>query len=262
MRIPCWRIPCWRIVMLCSVAMAAAIDLSADERATHNLAERSFPARTTCRLASEVPVIDGRLDEPVWQSVKWSAPFVDIRGGSHPAPPLRTRMKLLWDKDHLYIAADLEEPHVWGTVRPRDAIVFHDNDFEVFIDPNGDGREYYEVEINALNTIFDLFLVRSYNDGGPALHGWDLKGLKTAVHVNGTLNDGSDRDDGWQLEMALPWSALKEAAGTAAPPRPNDVWRMNFSRVEWQHRITDGRYEKLPGTREENWVWSPQGKIN
>jgi hypothetical protein len=169
---------------------------------------------------------------------------------------------MLWDDRYLYIAAALDEPHVWGTLTERDAIIFYDNDFEVFIDPDGDAREYYEIEINALNTVFDLLLMRTYIDGGPALHEWNLEGLKTAVHVDGTLNDPADLDAGWSVELALPWSSLAEYAHQPTPPRDGNTWRMNFSRVEWRHRTVAGRYQKIPDTAEDNWVWSPQGKIN
>jgi hypothetical protein len=221
-----------------------------------------LPHRYVCRHADGPIVIDGRLDDPAWSRAPWTEPFADIEGDRRPPPRFQTRAKLLWDDQYLYIAAELEEPHVWATLTEHDQIVFHDNDFEVFIDPDGDAREYYEVEINALNTIFDLFLVRTYRAGGPALHGWDLHGLKSAVHVAGTLNDPSDLDRGWSLEMAMPWKSLAEAAHRPAPPHPGDTWRMNFSRVEWQPRIVAGRYEKVPNTREDNWVWSPQGVID
>ncbi len=210
----------------------------------------------------EPPVIDGRLDEPAWRAAAWTEDFTDIEGPSRPAPKFRTRARMLWDSTNLYVGAEIEEPDVWATLTEHDSVIYHDNDFEVFIDPDGDAREYYEVEINALNTIFDLFLVRTYRAGGPALHGWDLHGLKSAVHVAGTLNDPSDLDRGWSLEMAMPWKSLAEAAHRPAPPHPGDTWRMNFSRVEWQPRIVAGRYEKVPNTREDNWVWSPQGVID
>lgn len=215
-----------------------------------------------CRRAMTAVVIDGRMDEPSWADALWTDPFVDIEGEAKPRPRFATRAKMLWDDRYFYIAASLEEPHVWGTLKQRDQIVFHDNDFEVFIDPDGDAREYYEIELNALNTIFDLLLERTYIDGGPARHEWNLVGLKTAVHVDGTLNDPSHLDRGWSLELALPWRSLAEYAHKPAPPRAGDVWRMNFSRVQWRHRIVDGRYEKVPDTREDNWVWSPQGRIN
>lgn len=223
---------------------------------------RALPKHYDCVYAPEPLVIDGYVNESAWEAAPWTDPFVDIQGDVKPAPPLKTRVKMLWDDDYLYIAAELEEPHVWGTLQKHDQIVFHDNDFEVFIDPDGDAAQYYEIEINALNTIFDLFLVKTYRNGGPALHGWDLKGLRSAVAVHGTLNDPNDVDEGWSVELAMPWSALREAAHRPAPPRPGDVWRINFSRVEWQHRVVDGRYEVVPNTPEDNWVWSPQGVID
>ncbi len=220
------------------------------------------PRHYTCHHTTSPVVIDGLLEDPLWEQAPWTEDFVDIEGGSKPAPRFRTRAKLLWDDQYLYIGAVLDEPHVWATLTQHDQIVFRDNDFEIFIDPNGDRREYYEIEVNALNTIFDLFLVRTYIDGGPALHGWDCKGLRSAVYVHGTLNDPTDTDRGWSVELALPWAALAEAAHCPAPPRSGDIWRMNFSRVEWQTRVVDGRYEKVPDTPEDNWVWSPQGVIN
>jgi hypothetical protein len=220
------------------------------------------PKRYICHRSTSAVVIDGKMNEPAWTHARWTGLFVDIEGEVKPRPRFATRAKMLWDDRYFYIAASLAEPHVWGTLTQHDQIVFHDNDFEVFIDPDGDTCDYYEIEINALNTIFDLFLERTYLDGGPARHEWNLEGLETAVHVDGTLNDPADLDRGWSLELALPWCSLAEYAHKPAPPRDGDIWRINFSRVEWQHRIIDGRYEKVPDTREDNWVWSPQGQIN
>lgn len=225
-------------------------------------AATAAPRRYACYRAQQAIVIDGRLDDAGWGRAVWTAAFVDIRGAAGPPPRYQTRMKLAWDEEYLYVGAWLAEPHVWATLTEHDQIVFHDNDFEVFIDPDGDRRNYYEIEVNPLGTIFDLFLVRTYRDGGPALHGWDLKGMRHAVFVDGTLNDPSDTDRGWSVEFALPFKALAEAAGMTCPPAVGDVWRVNCSRVEWRHRVVGGRYEKIPDTDEDNWVWSPQGVIN
>ncbi len=221
-----------------------------------------IPRAYDCLRATTPIVIDGRLDESAWQRARWTESFVDIEGERRPLPRLETRAKLLWDDTHLYIAARLTEPHVRATLTERDCVVYYDNDFEVFIDPDGDSRMYYEIEINALNTIFDLLLIRTYIDGGPAVHGWDLRDLKTAVHVDGSLNDPADADTGWSVEMALPWTSLADHAERVTPPRYGDTWRMNFSRVEWSHRVVKGGYETLEGQAEDNWVWSPQGVIN
>ena len=212
--------------------------------------------------ASRPIQVDGRLDDKDWESAPWTDAFVDIEGDIRPRPRFRTRAKMLWDDAYFYVAALLEEPHVWGTLTKHDSVIFHDNDFEVFIDPDGDNHEYYEIEINALNTEWDLFLKQPYRNGGPAINGWEIPGLKTGVHIEGTLNDPSDKDTSWSVELAIPWKVLAEFAHRPAPPRDGDQWRVNFSRVEWRHEIVDGRYRKVPETREDNWVWSPQGVID
>lgn len=206
--------------------------------------------------------IDGKLDDAVWTRAPWTPEFVDIEGDARPKPRFRTRAKMAWDDEYFYVAAELEEPHVWATLTQHDSIIFHDNDFEVFIDPNGDTLEYFEFEINALNTGWDLFLPKPYRFGGKADNGWEIPGLKTAVSIRGTLNDPRDRDEGWTIEIAFPWTAFGERARMPVPPRTGDVWRVNFSRVEWQHEIVLGSYQRVKGKPEDNWVWSPQGAIN
>jgi hypothetical protein len=215
-----------------------------------------------CHKTKYQPKIDGRLNDRAWRSAAWTTDFIDIEGLGKPKPRFRTRAKMLWDDEYFYIAAELREPHVWGTLMVHDSVIFHDNDFEVFIDPDGDTLNYYEFEMNALNTGWDLLLDKPYRFGGKANNAWEIPGLKTAVHVDGTLNDASDTDTGWSLEIALPWKALGEYAHQAAPPRDQDSWRVNFSRVEWQFEVIAGKYRVKAGTKEDNWVWSPQGVVN
>jgi hypothetical protein len=206
--------------------------------------------------------VDGKLDEAAWKAVPWTEDFVDIEGSRRPKPRFRTRAKMLWDDKYFYIGAELEEPHVWATLTRHDSVIFQDNDFEVFIDPDGDNHNYAELEINALNTTWDLLLKKPYRDGGPAVNEWEIPGMKTAVSVDGTLNDPRDRDRGWSVEVALPWTVLDKLSAQPAPPRDGDQWRANFSRVEWQVRVVRGKYVKVPRRKEDNWVWSPQGVVD
>jgi hypothetical protein len=219
------------------------------------------PKQYECHRATSAVKIDGHLDDPAWANAAWTDAFVDIQGEDHPKPRFRTRVKMLWDDDYLYIAAELEEPDVWATLTAHDSVIFHDNDFEVFLNPTGDGLKYFEFEINALNTGWDLFLPKPYNKGGSADNSWEMPGYKSAIAIEGTLNHPRDRDKGWSVELALPWSAFVERSGRGRPG-PGDSWRVNFSRVEWQIRVVGGKYEKIPGLKEDNWVWSPQGVVN
>jgi cellulose/xylan binding protein with CBM9 domain len=220
------------------------------------------PRHYLCYRAAEPIKIDGRLDDAAWQKAAWTEDFVDIEGDNGPRPRFRTHVKMLWDDRNFYIGAGLQEPHVWATLTRHDSIIFHDNDFEVFIDPDGDNHNYGEFEINALNTGWDLRLPKPYRDGGKADDGWEIPGLSSAIHVDGTLNDPRDTDRGWCVEIAFPWKVLGTLSKQPAPPRDGDQWRVNFSRVEWRHEIADGKYRKKPGVREDNWVWSPQWVID
>ncbi len=226
------------------------------------LSSTSIPRGYVCYKASSTPSLDGKLDDPAWQKAPWTEYFVDIEGDRKPTPRFKTRVKMLWDDKCLYVGAEIEEPHVMGTLTEHDSVIFQDNDFEIFIDPNDDNHLYSEFEMNALNTTWDLLLIKPYRAGAPAVDGFELKGLRTNVHVDGTINDPSDTDKGWTAEVAIPWHALEQIAGCPCPPRDGDQWRINFSRVEWHFNVQDNKYVKVPGLHEDNWVWSPQGVID
>ncbi|MDE0858747.1 MAG: carbohydrate-binding family 9-like protein [Akkermansiaceae bacterium] len=237
-----------------------------------------MPRHYRCQKIDRPIKIDGTLTDPAWEGIPWTDDFVDITGKDSLKPHFRTRVKMAWDDEFFYVGAELEEPHVWGTITKKNAVMFEDNDFEVFIDPDCDGLNYYEFEINALGTIWELSLPKPYGEGGVPILGCNLPGLKKAVHVKGTINDSNDLDEAWSVEVAFPWKELcKYNKNRPSPPTPGDVWKVNFSRVQWPHEIIDGRYVRIPphGTPiaeslnpeeqdhpENNWVWSPQGAVN
>lgn len=226
------------------------------------------PRHYVCLKATEKAFIDGRLDKAFWEKAPWSEEFVDIEGDKRPKPAHKTKFKMLWDDDYLYIGAELKEDKIWATLTERDCVIFYDNDFEIFIDPDGDTHNYYEFEMNALNAIWDLLLTKPYRDNGKPVNSFDMRGIKTAVHINGELNNPSAENISWSVEVAMPWTALKECAKETRKPESGEYWRINFSRVEWRTEIKDGKYVKCinPETGkpypEDNWVWSPQGVVN
>lgn len=219
------------------------------------------PKSYICYKTDSPIEIDGKMNENVWQKADWTDDFIDIEGDLKPIPALKTNVKMLWDDDYFYFFCELQEPHIWAKLKKRDSVIFYDNDFEIFIDPDGDTHNYYEFEINAFNTIWDLFLSQPYRDSGcKVLDSWDIQGIKTAVYIDGTLNDPTDIDVSWSVEIAYPWKVLEECA-VQCPPLQGDQWRVNFSRVQWDTKIIDNEYSKLRKP-EHNWVWSPQGIIN
>ncbi len=243
--------------------------------------EEEIPHYNAYRTA-HAPKIDGRLDELVWQDTPRSPRFRNLISGAETIHD--TRAAVLWDDDYLYVAYWIEEPDVKATHTERDALIYQDNDVEFFIA----GKDaYYEFEINAFGTIYEVFFVweDAYQKGGydtiPTLgpnqpgrrpwHGvgykphprgprigfwqWDFPGLQSAVAVDGTINDDQDRDRGWTVELALPWSGMSALAmgdNRSLPPLDQDIWRMDFSRFN--------QYKEAPPADDSGgWAWSPHG---
>jgi hypothetical protein len=243
----------------------------------------------TARKIQGPLAIDGDLNKPVWQEAAKSHRFVDMVTGD---PGLYdTRSAVLWDDVNLYIAFWAEEPFVSATQSERDSIVFLENDLEVFIDG---GDCYYELEINALNTIYEVFFIwrDAYQKGGRfdvslfdvhqpdaltfggdydrtgasfwrgrhprglrwAFLNYDMPGLQTAVQIDGRINDLTHVDKGWTLELAIPWQSLTWLANGRSLPPQPGD--------EW--RIFMGRFQKLTPSGQEihphpAWVFSKHG---
>ena len=199
--------------LLFVILMLISLSCAGDERSEWREKMQSIlPRGYLCHFATNGIKVDGNLDDAAWALAPWTSDFGDIVGPSKPAPRFRTRAKMLWDDNYLYVASELEEPHVWATLTNHDSVIFRDPDFEVFIDPKGSTHNYYEFEMNALNTGWDLRLDKPYLDHGKPHNEWDIPGLKTAVLVRGTLNDPSDTDLGWSVEIAFPWQVLGQYA--------------------------------------------------
>jgi hypothetical protein len=110
-------------------------------------------------------------------------------------------------------------------------------------------------------------LTKPYRNGGIAQIAWNAAGFKSAVSIDGTLNDPSDIDKKWTVEIAIPFGSLTTGSKNHVPT-DGQTWKIDFSRVEWQHEVVDGKYQKKKDDKtgrdlsENNWVWSPTGEIN
>jgi len=114
------------------------------------------PKSYICYLANDKIEIDGDINDSCWLKTEWTDLFQDIEGEKMSKPEFKTKAKMLWDDKYLYFAVEIEEPHIWATITKRESVIFYDNDFEIFIDPNGDNHNYYEYEINAFGTEWEF----------------------------------------------------------------------------------------------------------
>lgn len=176
--------------------------------------------------AAKAPTIDGVLDDEAWKG----APEVTLGGSldGHAITERRTHVRLTWDDTHVYVAFDCEDPDVWGSLKNKDDPIYNEDVAEVFFDANGDGATYNELQVSPHNVNFDAAFVARRSDLPTAMK-WE-SGMKTAVKVRGTIDDDSDRDEGWSAEMAIPIANLNQVPHV--PPQKGDVWRFNAYRLE------------------------------
>lgn len=226
-------------------------------------------------------VVDGRLSEPLWGPVP-VMPFREIANGSSPA--LATMTKLVWDSEYLYVGMVLDDPDVWSRVGYRDdewpceyveAVNVHqkmknpewhrlecdimslDKFVKVFIDPDADGYGYLEFHVNPINNVFDAWYDQGFvekwddRDRGPHVT-WSCPGFISATSIDGTINASHDIDNGWSVEMAIPWTSLAPYVRGSCPPRPGDIWSAHLGRVHKERFRSKNIY----------WTWPVIGVVN
>jgi cellulose/xylan binding protein with CBM9 domain len=208
----------------CGVLTAAATFLHWRTQAATFPVGTDISHYTVMRTLGPIKV-DGVFDEPSWRAAKSTGPF-RANDGSESVTS-RVEAKMLWDDSNLYFAFECDDTDITATMTKRDEHLWQEEVVEVFIDPDGDEKNYIELEVNPLGAFLDLFVLtpvvpipyESYNI--PA---------KWAVKVDGTVQNSSDRDRGWSVELAVP---LKEAVTAPnTPPKDGDRWRLNLYRIE------------------------------
>ena len=267
-----------RFLLLPVVLWLGASALAEDTRWKFPCAETDIAHYTAYRTAEPIK-IDGKLDDAAWRQAPLSPRFVDILTGGRVIHD--TRAAVVWDDQYLYVSYRVEEPFVRAKFTNHNDFIYNDNDVECFI---AGPDAYYEFEINAFNTCYEAFFVWEDTYERSGLSKWPecarsklvpfngvgftthprggrlgnfkhtLPGLRTAVHVDGTINNDTDRDRGWTVELAFPWSSLRWLAtdGRSLPPKDGDVWRMDFSRFN--------TYKEAPPAKDSGgWFWTPHG---
>lgn len=181
--------------------------------------------------------IDGVLNEEAWNKSATTEDFEINIDGTKPA--FLSSAQMLWDNVNIYIAFTIEDNDIWSVKRTHDEKLWQDEAAEIFIDPDGDGFNYLELEVNCLGTVFDLYY-KDYDFGrGEAQSGWNIHNLKVGVTIDGSVNDRK-KDSKWICEVAIPFKSIAFLAKSIRiPPKEGDVWRLNLCRIERNREIKD-----------------------
>ncbi len=231
-RLTHWACTCAMTVGLaaCAHATAPAVSGSVSSPILNPpppFSEAALPHYLVRRAVAPI-TIDGRLGEFDWAAAPQINGFTHIRSGQVLQA---TRARMVWNDEALYIAFACRDGEMWALFTEEDDPMWSEEVVEAFIDPDGDGRDYLEVEVNPLNAIVDLRLT-SITPEWVSDKDWDIAGLQTAVEIHGTVNDSTDVDAGWTVEMAIPWAAFAPQIRGGGQPQIGDRWRLNLYRIE------------------------------
>ena len=212
--------------------------------------QQNLKATYTADQATSIIKVDGQID-PTWDSCQWSQSWRDIVTGEDGL--YRTRFKSTWDKQHLYFLVEAIDPDIRASIDTHHAPLFkYDHTIELFLDPHGDQKNYYELQINAQGSRWELTLDKPYAKGGNPSSPDELENMRYAIGLNGTINDSSDIDHSWVVEIAIPWSSMDKL--DVDPNLPRADMRINLSRV-----FQDDEDVKTPP---QYWLWQPMGEFD
>ena len=212
------------LLLLATCAGATVSKMGASHSDAAPLPKCAIP-RTTENIA-----IDGDLAEDAWAATpvidQFSFPWW-TQGAKD-----RTEARLLWDDDNLYIIYQCVDPYLDSEVKAHDGPVYNEDAVEIFATPNAaDVSTYYGYEMNINGTLLDYIAFGGGEEWTPNIQfTWQSEGVKIATTYDGTLNDHSDTDRGWILEIAIPHDNFRHLGGQI-PPVDGDTWRASLSRT-------------------------------
>ncbi|HEY2412880.1 MAG TPA: PQQ-dependent sugar dehydrogenase [Pirellulaceae bacterium] len=194
------------------------------------LAQEKVLPTIECRWAAGPITIDGKADEPAWQQAELIDNFgLPWLGENARAAKTATKAKLLWDRDNLYFFAELEDHDLFADLLQHDDRTWLNDVFELFFRPDDAKPPYYEFQVNAAGTMLDIYFERK----GVAFDQAKADGefhWQAKVVRRGTLDNRTDRDEGWSVEGRIPWS---DFARTGGRPANGDVWRFALCRYDY-----------------------------
>ena len=176
--------------------------------------------------AKVAPVIDGKLDDPIWREATPHKSFFVYENKNKPAK-IGTAY-LAWDKENLYYAMVLQDKDLYVTEREDNAILCRADVAEIFIKPNDDMPDFYEFEFNMWNALWDIHYPGLGDGGGADRYTKHFNSGATVKSTHdGTINNWKDEDKGWTVEVAIPLKAFARVAPNG--PKPGDTWKFNIA---------------------------------
>jgi len=211
-------------------------------------AEKALPTYVCKRSTLSTPFTDD------FQALDWEkAATVSLTDAvTGEATGVQTEVRALYDDTYLFVQFKCEDPYIWATIEDRDGPVWEEECVEIFLNPSGSKHQYFEINLNPLNTLFDACVLnrrteQRQNESFEPLAQFDIAGVKTETKIEGDMHvDGGGKS--WTAYYAIPHKALYGAANV--PPQAGDIWRANFYRID-----------SPTSDQHDHYAWSQTGKV-
>ena len=175
------------------------------------------------------PTIDGKLDDEAWRkAVPLSTIYTFEKYGCRVDV---VTAYMAWDDDNLYLAVKIKDKDLYIASKKHDGPHWISDVAELFIKPRKDRLEVYEMGFNMSNTFYDVLYIGL--GGSPSVDRFIKyeSGAIAKATYEGTINDWSDVDQGWSLEVAIPLKAFSRPVPDG--PKPGDRWAFNVAGYDW-----------------------------
>ncbi|MFY9241461.1 MAG: DUF5916 domain-containing protein [Polaribacter sp.] len=222
----------------------------------HQLKAQNRENRKTIKTTriTEAPKIDGLLDEEAWKNAELATDFVIFRpaNGKAVSAEYQTIVRVIYDDNAIYISAEMLDPdpeNIPSEFAVRDNFSISDF-FLVTINPNDDGQNPFEFIVQTTGNQADSKVSNGNED-----FNWSAVWASAAKIT----------DKGWNVEMEIPYRALRFAN------RPIQSWGFNFHRrlekLNEQHTWTHidnsvGRWTQYDGLIEDFRDIKPTTRLN
>jgi len=190
--------------------------------------------------------IDGIPSDSIWQQAKPIVLKENRSGNDVLDSQLQTQVMACYDDSTLYFVFICDDPDIWTSFTQRDEHLWEEEAIEVFIDVDDVPETYVEIEVSPANVLFDSYIVDPQNIDVPATARFNLPGIRTAVEINGTLNEREDKDQNWTVEIAIPLKDLVNEK-TKQVTSQTEI-KINFYRLDENHGVDRMSYAWSPTT--------------
>ena len=225
---------CSCLIIVCLFLFCACANTDKTARANDTI---------TAVYTSEAMTIDGILSEKIWQKTQFILLLNNKTGNGISEKADQTKVRTCFNDSCFYIFFECNDADIWGHYTERDQHLWEEEAVEVFIDTDDERYNYIEIEVSPRNVLFDSYIIDPQNIDIAATKTFDLPGIQTSVFVKGTLENRDDKDESWNVEIAIPFSDLNNREKYASP---DSLWRINF------YRINRDRNKEPAG-----YAWSP-----